>query len=77
MEQQRQKNRLTLKPIGRATPGYAIPEDNLADIPPVVNPANLHEKPRSKCHPLKEHEPIRMIKGQLKFNPVTSLRDIR
>jgi len=61
-----------LKPIGR---GPAIPEEDLGDLPPVVNPADLHEKPRRKRRPLKVCEPIRMMKGQLKFNTMATLRD--
>jgi len=75
VEQRPQTKRPTLKPIGRATPGRTIPEEDLANIPPVVNPANLHEKPRRKRRPPKEREPIRMIKGQPKFNTMASLRD--
>jgi len=77
VEQRPQTKRPTLKPIGRVTPEHAIPEEDLADIPPVVNPADLHEKPRRKRHPLKEHEPIRMMKGQPKFNTMASLRDTK
>ena len=71
-----QAKRPTLKPVGRATPGRAIPEEELSDRPPVVNPTELPEKStKKKRRPLKDREPIRMMKGQPKFNTVAALRD--
>jgi len=65
--------RPAIRPVGSGHPGQAIPEDELASQPPIMTPADLGEK-RKRRSP-KEREPIRMMKGQPKFNTVAALRD--
>ena len=67
--------RPAIRPVGSGRSGQAIPEEELANQPPILTPADLGEKTKGKRRDLREREPIRMMKGQPKFNTVAALRD--
>jgi len=75
VECRQQPKRSTLVPAGSGHPERAVPEEDLADQPPVVTPADLYEKPKRKRHIQQDREPIQMMKGQQKFNTMETLRD--
>jgi hypothetical protein len=68
VERQPKPKRPTLKPVGSGRPGRAIPEEDLAGHPPAMIPADLLEKTKKKRRHPNDREPIRMMKGQPKFN---------
>jgi len=70
-----QPKRPTLKPVGSGRPGRAIPEEELAGRPPATIPADLLEKTKKKRRHPNDREPIRMMKGQPKFDTMATLRD--
>jgi hypothetical protein len=75
VERRPQPKRPTLKPVGSGRPGRAIPEEDLAGRPSATIPAELLEKTKKKRRHPNDREPIRMMKGQPKFDTVATLRD--